>query len=260
MGCVPSSQVPKKAPSEPIPDYKTLLSTPAKTFPKEPFLSPDLVTTEGVTFRMNQVATHANGDTYEIGTVDLHNDTKEDTQQCNCDYVIGPTKDWGGHEIHRSMDDLVAIQRVSDNTVFGYCLRDAEAGVNCFRIVTLVKYSEKQQPFKNVTAPGKLPLYTFAYLEFDYHSTVGSIFLLGQSRASEPIYTVRRCSEFVWTVKKLGVPVIQLVQCPRGLMPKFTSWKVYVSPQMDLAFAMALANICAYFRITLKKQMIQYYG
>jgi hypothetical protein len=52
--------------------------------------------------------------------------------------------------------------------------------------------------------------------------------------------------------------VAQITQL-KGLMPKFTSWDVTMSPGVDAAFVCCMANIIDWFVDVLKKQWIKYY-
>jgi hypothetical protein len=107
--------------------------------------------------------------------------------------------------------------------------------------------------------PNKLELYTFASIEFDYDTHVCSIKIVGQGKNDTPLYSCRQCDKETWVIKKHGQGVIAKITQVKGLMPKFTSWDVTMSPGVDAAFICCMANIIDWFVDVLKKQWIKYY-
>jgi hypothetical protein len=83
--------------------------------------------------------------------------------------------------------------------------------------------------------------------------------MVGQGKKDQPLYTCRQCDEKTWVIKKHGQGVIAQITQVKGLMPKFTSWDVNMSPGVDAAFICCLANIIDWFVVVLKKQWIKYY-
>jgi hypothetical protein len=122
----------------------------------------------------------------------------------------------------------------------------------------LLPYSIRTAP-SLFTGPNKLELYTFASIEFDYDTHVCSIKIVGQGKNDTPLYSCRQCDKETWVIKKHGQGVIAKITQVKGLMPKFTSWDVTMSPGVDAAFICCMANIIDWFVDVLKKQWIKYY-
>jgi hypothetical protein len=87
----------------------------------------------------------------------------------------------------------------------------------------------------------------YAYIAFDWKTREGEIKISGQGKHGPALYKIRPCTTDIWVLKKNNVAIAQMKKV-KGLVAKFTSWELVVSPGVDIAFVICIANICDWFQ------------
>lgn len=151
MGCVPSSARPAKEPPEPVPDLTALKSTPVVLIAGEPALTSQHVpqsSDSSTLWNVRQTGAHANGNTLEVSVLNP-DDPSADVPADAIVYKIAPTLGFGGHQIHRQMQDMVSVTSHGDgdDKVLCYCIKDIPQGINVFKILKTEPVHAKQREF-----------------------------------------------------------------------------------------------------------------
>ena len=247
MGCTSSGPVEPRAPPEPVPDLASLLKTRIEPIAGEPRLTADsdkfASTDEALQLIFRNIGRSEKGNTFQLET---YNDELFHGLQ------IHPAKP--GLGIKKRLEDLVFLhyETVADQAL-GFAIKNVSKGLNYFLILSPQPIQEGQKAV-SFEGPTFCPtMYPYAAVEFNLHSTVASVRIMGQSKDDEPLYTIRQCNSKVWVIKRHKIGVCAAVESVRGVA-KLTCYRVLFCAGTDPALLSLLITCIDSFVDTSKSQ------